>query len=103
MKYRVVFTQEAREDYRDLPARIRAEVGGALNRHLSHEPTRVSRSRIKRLRGTRKPQYRLRVGDIRVFYDVQPGAVDVLGIVEKARASDWLEAQGVYDEESSTG
>ncbi len=103
MKHRVVFTREAREDYRDLPARIRAEVGDAINRHLLHEPTRVSRSRIKRLRGTRKPQYRLRVRDVRVFYDVREGEVDVLAIVEKSEASEWLKRIGEYDEESSVG
>jgi mRNA interferase RelE/StbE len=85
MKHRVVFTQEAREDYRDLPARIRAEVGDAINRHLLHEPARIGRSRIKRLRGTRKPQYRLRVGDVRVFYDVREGEVEVLAIVREVR------------------
>jgi mRNA-degrading endonuclease RelE of RelBE toxin-antitoxin system len=94
MKYRVVFTQEARGDYRDLPARIRAEVGDGINRHLLHEPTRVSRSRIKRLRGTRRPQYRLRVGDVRVFYDVREGEVEVLAIVEKSEASEWLKRIG---------
>jgi len=103
MKYRVVFTQEARGDYRDLPARTRAEVGDAINRHLLHEPTRVSRSRIKRLRGTRRPQYRLRVGDVRVFYDVREGEVDVLAIAEKSEASKWLKRIGEYDEESSVG
>jgi mRNA interferase RelE/StbE len=103
MKYRVVFTREARGDYRELPARIRAEVGDAINRHLLHEPTRVSRSRIKRLRGTRRPQYRLRVGDVRVFYDVREGEVDVLAIVEKSEASEWLKRTGEYDEESSVG
>ena len=103
MKYRVVFAGGAREDYRDLPARVRAEVGDAINRHLLHQPTRVSRSRIKRLRGTRRPQYRLRVGDVRVFYDVREGEVDVLAIVEKSEASEWLKRIGVYDEESSVG
>jgi mRNA interferase RelE/StbE len=103
MKYRVVFTQEARADYRDLPARTRAEVGDAINRHLLHEPTRVSRSRIKRLRGTRRPQYRLRIGDVRVFYDVREGEVEVLAIVGKSEASEWLRRIGEYDEESSVG
>ena len=103
MKYRVVFTREAREDYRDLPARIRAEVEGGINRHLLYQPTRGSRSRIKRLRGTRRPQYRLRVGDVRVFYDVREGEVEVLAIVEKSEASEWLKRIGEYDEESSAG
>jgi mRNA interferase RelE/StbE len=38
--------------------------------HLRHGPTKLSKSRIKRLRGLEQPQYRLRVGETRVFYDV---------------------------------
>lgn len=103
MKYRVVFAPEARDDYRDLTARTRAEVRDAISRHLLHRPTLAGKSRIKRLRGTRKPQYRLRVGDVRVFYDVREEEVEVLAIVEKSKASAWLERTGAYDEESSTG
>ncbi len=103
MKYRVFFAPAAKEDYDALPSRIRAEVRDAVNRHLLHQPMQVSRSRIKRLRGIRKPQFRLRVGEVRVFYDVWEDAVEVLGILEKGRASDWLHRRGVYGEESSIG
>jgi mRNA interferase RelE/StbE len=50
----------------------------------------VSRSRIKRLRGLRKPQYRLRVGEARIFYDVTETTVEVLAIVTKSEAETWL-------------
>jgi hypothetical protein len=46
------------------------------------------------LRGLSQPQYRLRVGDIRVFYDVTETAVEVLAIVPKAQAEAWLAAKG---------
>ena len=101
MKYRVAFAPEAVDDYRELPARVRAEVRDAIDRHLVHQPTRLSRSRVKRLRGTRKPEYRLRVGDVRVFYDVRGDEVEVLAIIEKSRAAEWLEKTGELDEESS--
>jgi mRNA-degrading endonuclease RelE of RelBE toxin-antitoxin system len=55
-----------------------------------HEPAKVSRSRIKRLRGLRRPQYRLRVGEIRVFYDISGSVVEVLAIVAKSEAEAWL-------------
>jgi mRNA interferase RelE/StbE len=103
MKYRVAMAPEARDGYDCLPAYARAEVRDAINRHLVHEPTQVTRSRIKRLRGTRKPQYRLRVGNVRIFYDVRPGEVEVLGIVDKAEAAAWLEQVGAHDEESGAG
>jgi mRNA-degrading endonuclease RelE of RelBE toxin-antitoxin system len=103
MACRVTFAPEAWNDYRHLKAYLRTEVQDAINRHLVHEPTRVSRSRIRRLRGTRRPQYRLRVGEVRVFYDVHGNEVEVLAVVEKSRAESWLRSQGEYDEESSTG
>ena len=55
-----------------------------------HEPKKTSRSRIKRLQGLRRPQYRLRVGDIRVFYDLSGTTVEVLAIVAKSEAESWL-------------
>ena len=45
---------------------------------------------IKRLRGLSRPQFRLRVGEIRVFYDVSERSVEVLAIVAKAEADAWL-------------
>lgn len=103
MKFEVVFAPLARDDFRALRAHVRAEVRDAIDRHLAHEPTKASRSRIKRLRGVRRPQYRLRVGDVRVFYDVVGRRVEVLAIVAKARADEWLQETGDEDEKSSAG
>jgi len=94
MAYRIVFAPEAHKDYRRLSAYRRAAVRGAIDTHLGHAPTRVSKSRIKRLRGMARPQYRLRVGDVRLFYDVVDDEVHVLCIVEKALAARWLEEKG---------
>ena len=94
MKYRVTLSPEAREDYHGLSAYDRAKVRDAIDTHLQYAPTAESRSRIKRLRDLRKPQYRLRVDDTRVFYDIQRDEVIVLGIVEKAHAADWLTERG---------
>jgi mRNA interferase RelE/StbE len=90
MSFDIVLTAEAVEDGKALRANLRAEVRDAIETHLRHEPTKASRSRIKRLRGLRRPQYRLRVGDIRVFYDVIGKTVEVLGIVAKSEADAWL-------------
>ena len=73
---------------------MRAEVRDAIQRHLRHEPTKTSRSRIKRLRGLSKPQYRLHVGEVRIFYDVSGLSVEVLAIVAKVGAGAWLEKAG---------
>jgi mRNA-degrading endonuclease RelE of RelBE toxin-antitoxin system len=95
MMHRITFSPEAKEDYDRLSAGTRAAVRDAINRHLLHQPTSTSRSRIKRLRGLRQPQYRLRVGAVRVFYDVLGGEVQVLGIMEKRQTFAWLLQKGI--------
>lgn len=103
MRYEVIFAPEAVEKFRSLKADTRAAVRDAIERHLRHEPTKTSKSRVKRLRGMSRPQYRLRVGnDVRVFYDVTEDVVEVLAIVLKAEAKEWLERFGEYNEESSS-
>ena len=74
----------------------------ALDVHLRHEPTKVSKSRIKRLRGMARPQYRLRVDELRVYYDVSSDGVQVLAIIAKAQADAWLAEAGQPDEASPT-
>jgi mRNA-degrading endonuclease RelE of RelBE toxin-antitoxin system len=88
--YAILVMPEAVEDLRDLKANVRAEVRDALAAHLRHEPTKTSRSRIKRVEGVASPQYRLRVGSVRVFYDVVGEEVQVLAVVEKSEAASWL-------------
>ena len=94
MRFDIIVGPDAAVALRGLDARTRSEVRDQIERHLRHEPTKVSRSRIKRLRGLRQPQYRLRVGEIRVYYDVVEAEVHVLGILEKAQTYQWLDEQG---------
>ena len=102
MRYEIILSRDAAEELRQLDAHDRAAVRNALEVHLRHEPAKVSKSRIKRLRGMAQPQYRLRVEEIRVFYDVEEGAVHVLAIVAKSRAEQWLQKAGKPHEEDSS-
>src|SRR5262245_5951811 len=94
MRFAIILAPTAAESLRALPAYRRAAVKDAIETHLRHEPTKVSKSRIKRLRGLSRPQYRLRVDEERVFYDVNGQEVQVLAIVSKEEAGAWLEAHG---------
>ena len=94
MRNEIEFAPQAAQDYRDLDAHVRGGVRDAIETHLRHQPTKTSKSRVKRLRGVTRPQYRLRVGDIRVFYDVTEASVEILAIVAKSRANEWLERCG---------
>lgn len=97
MRWEIILAPEAVQDLRRLSARERSTVRDAMERHLRYEPTKVSKSRIKRLRGLRRPQYRLRVDEIRVFYDVLEDRVEVLAVVAKPSAAEWLESEGVRE------
>jgi mRNA-degrading endonuclease RelE of RelBE toxin-antitoxin system len=94
MRYAIILAPEAAEDLDDLKPNLRAEVREGIETHLRHEPGKTSRSRIKRLRKLSQPQYRLRLGDARVFYDVSEKNVKVLAIVLKSEAATWLAKHG---------
>lgn len=101
MRYEIIFAPEAVDDLRDLKATARAAVRDAIQEHLRHEPTKTSKSRIKRLRGLSRPQYRLRVEDVRVFYDVNEKTVEILAVVSKDEVDLWLRKAGEADENRS--
>lgn len=90
MPFVIILAPEAVEDLKQLKANVRAAVRTALDAHLRHEPTKTSRSRIKRLRNQAHPQYRLQIDDVRGFYDVTGVTVEVLAIVAKSEADAWL-------------
>ncbi len=99
MAFEIILAPEAVGDLRRLSAHDRAKVRTAMEVHLRQEPTKVSKSRIKRLRGLSRPQFRLRVEDLRVFYDVEGAEVQILAIVAKSDADGWLAEEGKPDEE----
>jgi len=94
MKYEIIFSPEAVNDFRHLKARDLSIIRDIIEEHLRQEPTKVSKSRIKRLKGTSRPQFRLRVSEFRIFYDVTETAVEILAIIPKLKASEWLKQEG---------
>lgn len=99
MQHEIIFAPDADEALRKIRAYDRVAVLEAIERHLRHEPTRASKSRIKVLRDLRHPRYRLRIGDLRVFYDVAPGQAEIVAVVAKAEAAEWLARWGIRIEE----
>ena len=90
MPFDVVLAPEAVQDFRRLKAAQRSTVKAALQEHLRHQPMALSRSRIRRLRGSSRPQQRLRVGSLRVFYEVVHDTVEVLAMITKMETEAWL-------------
>lgn len=94
MLFEIVLAPGAAASLRAQPAFHRATIRDAIETHLRHEPARVSKSRIKRLRGLLQPQFRLRVDEFRVFYDISGQEVQILAIVSKQEAEGWLAEYG---------
>jgi len=95
MRYELIFSPEAIDDLRALKANARATVLDAIEQCLRFEPEKESKSRIKHLRGLSKPQFRLRVAEFRVYYDVKTDRVNILAVVSKDESNSWLEREGV--------
>jgi mRNA-degrading endonuclease RelE of RelBE toxin-antitoxin system len=99
MRYEVVVARDAQDQFMELDGRWRSRLKDEMREHLERQPKRESKSRIKRLRGLRQPQYRMRVDEMRVFYDVNDAIsrVEVLGFVDKANTPEWLKVHGVQE------
>ena len=94
MRHEIVLAPEAVQDLKRRKAQVRATVRDAIEAHLRHQPTKTSKSRIKRLRGVSRLQCRLRVGEQQIFYDVAERTVEVLAIILKSGADAWLKKEG---------
>ena len=83
MPYPIELDEAVSDHLRYLTARERAIVFTAIEIQLAHEPLRKTRNR-KPLRPNPLAPWELRVGDLRVFYDVTPqGTVRVIAIGRK--------------------
>ena len=93
MPYRIEFVGGAKADLRRLRRTDCVKVLDRIARHLTHQPELQGKSRIKRLRPGTFPPYRLRVEELRVYYDVDEPTqrVVILGIVPEAQSAAWLD------------
>ncbi len=85
-RFEIEVTREAEAHLEWLSARDRATVFGALDRRLAYEPTIENRNR-KRLRPNPLAPWELRIGHLRVYFDVE----------EKPRRVVTIQAVGVKD------
>jgi mRNA interferase RelE/StbE len=91
--YEIVLRRSAIADMDGLRKYAATTVADAMEKHLRHEPGKESRSAIRRLRGISDPDYRLRAGDYRVFYNVddRAGRVEVLRVMHKDETRSYYE------------
>lgn len=84
-RYEIEYAQEAVDDVDVLRAFDQRRILDGIEQHLGLQPTKVSRTRIKQMLQPFWSQYRLRVDEFRVYYDVDEDEheVNVLRILAK--------------------
>ena len=96
MSCEIDVTNTAEADLDAIRPYYRRQVLDGMERHLRFLPMRESGSRIKRLRLLDSPGYRLRVGEFRIFYDIDEavGVVTVLRVLSKDASLAYLDDLG---------
>ncbi len=79
------YAEEAIADIKSMRKVDQRKVLDGIELHLASQPTRVSKSRIKAMVQPFWSQFRLRIDDFRVYYDVDAGTgrVNVLRVLQK--------------------
>ena len=91
MKYEIILKPAAVRDLDRIRQYDVVKILDAIDRYLVGEPRKESKSRIRRLRGKQPADYRLRVGDFRIFYTVEETAVHVLRVMHKRETDSYYE------------
>src|SRR5438045_1055981 len=83
MPYKISITEDAERQFLALPVREQRILEAAILSRLEHQPTALSRA-IKRLRPNPLAEFELRVGDLRILYNVEEDEVLLLIVGRKA-------------------
>ncbi|HEY7215181.1 MAG TPA: type II toxin-antitoxin system RelE/ParE family toxin [Thermoanaerobaculia bacterium] len=91
MAYGIRFAESVKGQIRQLSARQRVQLMDAIEQQLPYEPTVETKNR-KPLRPNPLAPWELRVGDLRVFYEVatQENEVHVLAVGQKRGNTVWV-------------
>lgn|SRR5215210_2098532 len=91
MAYDIEFAESVKAQLGQLTARDRMLVLDAVEKQLLHEPFVETRNR-KPLRPNPLAPWELRVGDLRIFYEVgeEAGKVYIVAVGEKRGSSVWI-------------
>jgi mRNA-degrading endonuclease RelE of RelBE toxin-antitoxin system len=82
VSFQITVTDEAERQFRSLPAREQRVLEAAIQARLVNQPTTVSKA-VKRLRPNPLAEFELRVGDLRVLYNVEGNEVVLLIVGRK--------------------
>jgi mRNA-degrading endonuclease RelE of RelBE toxin-antitoxin system len=90
MAYEIRYSSEAIDQFKALRAFDRKAILDQIEAVLGVNPTTESKARVERLREPVPTHYRLRVGEFRVFHDIDEDAVLIIQILSKQDSYDYL-------------
>ncbi len=93
MPYRITMTREAEARLLNLPAREQRIISDGIAARLRDQPRSLSRA-IKLLRPNPLAAYELRLGDLRVLYNVDDENAEVVIVIIGRRAGNTLIVEG---------
>ena len=96
MAFEIRYTRLAQSQLKALRAFDRSAVITQIDNVLKNSTTLTSKARIKRLRQPAPTDFRLRVGEFRVFYNVADDIVQIIQIMTKADSVLYYQEQ--YDD-----
>jgi mRNA-degrading endonuclease RelE of RelBE toxin-antitoxin system len=82
MAFHISITADAESQWRALPTRQQRLLEAAIQTRLIHQPTTPTKA-VKRLRPNPFAEFELRIGDLRVLYNVEGSEVVVLVVGRK--------------------
>ena len=93
MPYRIIITREAKAQLKQLSVREQRVVDDGISARILDHPTRPSKA-VKSLRPNPLAGYELRLGDLRVLYNVDEEAGEVTIALVGRKVSERLEVGG---------
>ncbi len=85
IRYEIVLKSPAIKDIDSIKKYYSTTILDSIETHLRYKPDMISKSRIKKLKGIQDADYRLRVDDYRIFYNIdkQKQTVYILRVLHK--------------------
>lgn len=93
MPYQITITRDAKNQLQSLTARDQRMIGDGVARRLRDQPTATSRA-VKPLRPNPLAGYELRIGDLRVLYNVDEEHSEVVVVAVGRKEGNRLIVEG---------
>jgi len=93
MAFEILYSDEAVAELRAFRIYDRKAIIAAIEGILAVNPTLEGKAKVKRLKQPAPTQYRLRVDEFRIFYDVVGQTVLVIHVLSKETSIDYLRGQ----------